>query len=435
MSGQFTAAETDPALTALRRAGASPQLLLHSGRAHSRWARRSLRAAPRAWFRAHAGGLCELVDARDGKPLPAADRLTGHVFSDLAMLLADPQFSGGWLGYLSYDLGRLLEPGKLGPPDGAGSSWPLVELGWCPDMQTFPAPTEWAPPVAPVPAPAPPASWTCNFSDSAYRRAVSKVLDYIAAGDVFQVNLARRLSGSWRGQPRDLFARLAAASPAWYGAYLELPGGRVLCSTSPELFLEVDGDQVTTRPIKGTRPADVDPQELRDSEKDRAELNMIVDLMRNDLGRVCDYGSVRVAEARELESHPTVHHTVATIQGRLHKTKNMVDLLKAALPGGSVTGAPKVRAMQIIDELEPDPRGPYCGCIGYLSADHALLNIAIRTIVLDPSADGGDDQWQASFSVGGGIVADSDPAAELQETTDKAQAMLRALGCDSDAGT
>jgi anthranilate/para-aminobenzoate synthase component I len=194
---------------------------------------------------------------------------------------------------------------------------------------------------------------------------------------------------------------------------------------------------------------------------------MIVDLMRNDLGRVCEYGSVRVDSARAIESHPTIHHGVATVAGRLHPSKDVVDLLKAAFPGGSVTGAPKVRAMQIIDELEPHARGPYCGCIGYLSKDSACLNIAIRTMMLSPApplpkgADrrsgtgferaatvreqtGGDAssstgaeadeeerrRWTADLPVGGGIVADSDPAAEYDETLDKARAMLKALGVE-----
>ena len=252
------------------------------------------------------------------------------------------------------------------------------------------------------------------------------------------MNLAQRFTADFHGTfplaQRSLFRRLASLSPAWYGAYIEtaaespdsLP--RVLCSTSPELFLEAAADgRVITRPIKGTRPAGVDPKELLDSEKDRAELNMIVDLLRNDLGRVCAYGSIRVDEPRVIESHPTVHHGVATISGRLHPSMDLVDLLRAALPGGSITGAPKVRAMQIIDELEPVRRGPYCGCIGWFTQREMCLNIAIRTMLLDPAAE------RVDFSVGGGIVADSSPAGEYDETIDKAQAMLRSLGPKLDA--
>ncbi|MEO0515280.1 MAG: chorismate-binding protein, partial [Planctomycetota bacterium] len=172
--------------------------------------------------------------------------------------------------------------------------------------------------------------------------------------------------------------------------------------------------------------AHVDPDELRDAEKDAAELNMIIDLLRNDLGRVCDYGSVRVTQPRTVESHPTVHHGVATVTGRLHVERSLRHLLRATFPGGSITGAPKVRAMQIIDELEPVARGPYCGAIGYAqleptAATTARLSIAIRTLLIDREA------GRLNFSVGGGIVADSDPAAEYDETLDKAEAMLRAL--------
>ncbi|MHC4994665.1 MAG: anthranilate synthase component I family protein, partial [Planctomycetota bacterium] len=244
--------------------------------------------------------------------------------------------------------------------------------------------------------------------------------------DIFQANLAQRFDTTFVGDPRELFARLATVSPAWYGAYLELPSGRRLLSTSPELFLRVDGRHVTTRPIKGTRPAAGDPNELRRAEKDTAELNMIVDLMRNDLGRVCEYKSVRVTQPRTIESHPTVHHGVATIEGDLHPSMDTVDLLRATLPGGSVTGAPKIRAMQIIDELEGRPRGPYCGAIGTLSRDHSQLNVAIRTLLLEPT-EAGASTYRAAFSAGGGIVADSDPEAEYLETIDKAQAILRAL--------
>ena len=225
---------------------------------------------------------------------------------------------------------------------------------------------------------------------------------------------------------------LARASPAWYGAYFEplpepgYPAPPVVCSASPELFLQLDADgAVTTRPIKGTRPDWVDPERLRDAEKDTAELNMIVDLLRNDLGRVCVYGSVRVAEPRGVETHPGVHHGVATVTGRLGAGRGLADLLRAAFPGGSVTGAPKVRAMQIIEELEPVRRGPYCGAMGLATslggATTARLNIAIRTLLVDPAA------GRLRFSVGGGVVADSDPREEYEETLHKAAALLRAL--------
>jgi para-aminobenzoate synthetase component 1 len=224
--------------------------------------------------------------------------------------------------------------------------------------------------------------------------------------------------------PREVYRDMRWRYPAYFAALLDY-GGRALISNSPELFLKVDADRkVTTRPIKGTRPfAQGMEKQLRESIKDQAELNMIVDLERNDLGRVCEIGSVKVTNPREIESHPTVFHGVATIEGQLRKDVGLVELLRATFPGGSVTGAPKIRAMEIIEELEPVRRGPYCGAIGYLSADGQMqFNIAIRTIIVN--------QGTAYVSVGGGIVADSNPADEYEETLVKARAMLDVLGVD-----
>ena len=192
------------------------------------------------------------------------------------------------------------------------------------------------------------------------------------------------------------------------------------------MFLQLDADAtVQTRPIKGTRPSDGDPDELLRSEKDAAELNMIIDLLRNDLGRVCDYASVRVTQPRTIESHPTVHHGVATVRGTLHRDRGLSHLLRATFPGGSVTGAPKIRAMQIIEQLEPVRRGPYCGAAGLIAFTDgrptARLSLTIRTLLIDRAA------GRVQFSVGGGIVAESDPAAEYQETLDKAAALQAAL--------
>ncbi|MFW5840233.1 MAG: anthranilate synthase component I family protein, partial [Planctomycetota bacterium] len=227
-----------------------------------------------------------------------------------------------------------------------------------------------------------------------------------------------------------IYRCLRRRNPAWYAAYLRLEtpaGPRAICSCSPELFLRVRGRQVITRPIKGTRPrtghAAADrraAEQLLQSGKDNAELAMIIDLLRNDLGRLCRYGSVRVSQARVLEEHPTVYHLVGTVEGELVDGAGPADLLRATFPGGSITGAPKIRAMEIIDELEPHARGPYTGCIGTVSlTGQAEWNIAIRTIVWSPQT--------AWLQVGGGIVADSDPQAELDETLDKARAMLEAI--------
>jgi para-aminobenzoate synthetase component 1 len=257
---------------------------------------------------------------------------------------------------------------------------------------------------------------------------VSRIREYIAAGDVYQVNLAQRFHTPFRGSPLALYRRLRARNPAPFGAYLEFAGAAIT-SISPERFLRLDATTraAEARPIKGTRPRGATPAEdaalaraLSASEKDRAENIMIVDLVRNDLGKVCRPGSVTVPKLFALESHPTVHHLVSTVTGVLAEDRDAFDLLCAAFPGGSVTGAPKIRAMEIIAELERAPRGVYCGAIGYVSNTGAMdFNIPIRTIVL---RDG-----MATFHAGAGIVWDSEPAAEYEETLAKARPMLDAV--------
>ena len=270
---------------------------------------------------------------------------------------------------------------------------------------------------------------TGNFTREGYLAAVRRAKDYIAAGDIFQVNLSQRFEATLAVPPAELYRRLHRANPAPFAAYLALDADAgAVVSSSPERFLRVAGRRVETRPIKGTRPrgasADDDERlavELLASAKDAAELTMIVDLERNDLGRVCDYGSVVVAEHKALEAYASVFHLVSTVEGTLHEGRDLVDLLKATFPGGSITGAPKIRAMEIIDELEPTQRSIYTGSIGYIGLDGtADLNIAIRTILVRGS--------KAFLQVGGGVVADSDPAAEYQETLDKGQRLFEALG-------
>jgi para-aminobenzoate synthetase component 1 len=266
-----------------------------------------------------------------------------------------------------------------------------------------------------------------NFDQPEYLSAVRRAVEYTHAGDCFQVNLSQRLLAPATIAPLELYGRLRERNPAPFAGYFNL-GDFQIASASPERFLHVRPDGfVHTHPIKGTRPRGDSIEEdralireLLDSAKDRAENVMIVDLLRNDLGRVCEYGSVAVAEVCRLETYPTVHHLVSTVQGRLRSGLTAVDLLKAAFPGGSVTGAPKVRAMQIIAELEPTARGAYCGSLGWLGFNGAMdSNILIRTF----TAGGG---W-FQFPVGGGIVADSDPQREYEETLHKAAGLLRAL--------
>ncbi len=267
---------------------------------------------------------------------------------------------------------------------------------------------------------------TSNFSKDGYLRAVRRVIDYIYAGDVFQVNLSQRLLAPARDDAVALYLRLRRCNPAPFAGYFDL-GEFQIVSASPERFLRVADREVETRPIKGTRPRSGDPAvdraaeaELLASEKDRAENVMIVDLMRNDLARVCDAHSVRVGQLCGIEAYEHVLHLVSSVHGRLGDGRTPIDLLRAAFPGGSITGAPKIRAMEIIAELEPTARGAYCGSLGYLGFDGSMdLSILIRTITA------GRGWWQ--FPVGGGIVADSVPEREYEETWHKAEGLLRAL--------
>jgi para-aminobenzoate synthetase component 1 len=267
---------------------------------------------------------------------------------------------------------------------------------------------------------------TSNFDRETYLATIRRAIEYIHAGDCFQVNVAQRLLYPYLAPPLDLYLRLRERNPATFAGYFSL-GDYQIVSASPERFLRVHGGEVETRPIKGTRPRGATPQEddarieeLLRSEKDRAENIMIVDLLRNDLGRVCRYGSVKVEAVCRVETYPFVHHLVSEVRGRLREGLGPVDLLRAAFPGGSVTGAPKIRAMEIIAELEPTARGPYCGSLGYIGFDGTMdTNILIRTFTAGHG-------W-IQFPVGGGIVADSVPEHEYEETWHKAAGLLRAL--------
>ncbi|HLA83818.1 MAG TPA: aminodeoxychorismate synthase component I [Thermoguttaceae bacterium] len=269
-------------------------------------------------------------------------------------------------------------------------------------------------------------SLTSNFSETGFLHAVERVIDYIRAGDVFQVNLAQRLLHPAADDPVSLYLRLRRCNPAPMAGFFDL-GDFQIASASPERFVQVRDRRVETRPIKGTRPRADDPatdraarDELLASEKDRAENVMIVDLLRNDLSRVCDPDSVRVNQLCRLESFRHVHHLVSVVEGRLAESRGPLDLLAASFPGGSVTGAPKVRAMEIIAELEPTARGPYCGSLGYMGLDGSMdLSILIRTITA------GRGWWQAP--VGGGIIAQSDPRREYEETWHKAEGLVQAM--------
>ena len=272
-----------------------------------------------------------------------------------------------------------------------------------------------------------------SFTHRGYLDAVTRVREYIVAGDIFQANVSQRLEAPLRESTWSLYQRLRTLNPAPFSAYLAFEELHVL-SASPERFLRLDAARrVEARPIKGTRPRGIHPahdaalgRALADSAKDRAENLMIVDLLRNDLSRVCAPSSVRVPELFALEHYSTVHHLVSTITGELEDGRDAVDLLTSTFPGGSITGAPKVRAMEIIAELEPSRRGVYCGSIGYISTTGVMdTSIVIRTYQAI-----GDTVY---FSVGGGIVADSDPEQEYRETLDKARALIDALALTAPA--
>ncbi len=283
------------------------------------------------------------------------------------------------------------------------------------------------PPVFPVPGHR---GLVSSFSHHGYLEAVARVREYILAGDIFQANLSQRFEAALTVDAISLYRHLRTLNPAPFAAYFETPQFAIV-SASPERFIRVDAaGNVETRPIKGTTPRGIGPEHdahlgraLTESEKDRAENLMIVDLLRNDLSKACRPGSVRVPELFTLEHYSTVHHLVSTVVGQLADGNDAIDLLRAAFPGGSITGAPKVRAMEIIAELEPSRRGVYCGALGYVSGTGAAdTSIVIRTYLV---RDG-----RAYFSAGGGIVADSEPEAEYHETLDKARALIGALDYD-----
>ncbi len=271
-----------------------------------------------------------------------------------------------------------------------------------------------------------------TFTREAYCAAVARAIEYIRDGDIFEVNLSQRFEADVEASPLGLYARLRDEAPAPFAGYVKLAPDRAVLSASPERFLAVRGSRAVTEPIKGTRPRGADEaadrrlaDELLRSAKDRAELAMIVDLSRNDLGRVAAAGTVRVRQAAELRSFPTVHHLAGVVEAELAPGRGALDAVRAAFPPGSITGAPKVRAMEIIEELEPTRRSVYTGAIGYLGLDgDADLNVAIRTILLDGR--------RATFQAGGAVTAESDPGAEHEETLAKARALARACGVTVD---
>jgi para-aminobenzoate synthetase component 1 len=396
------------------------------------------------------------IRSRGGSVFSARDplELLAEALGERTEPIADLPFAGGAIGYLGYDLGRRFEKvpvravRDIDVPDLAIGlyDWAVVvdhaeqrtrlvaqgrdqrtSVEWDELVQRAHSRAGWR--RAPFHVLSPVQS---NFDRAGYAEAFTRVQRHIRAGDCYQINLTQRFQARVQGDPWEAYLNLRTTNPAPYSAYLDLPFGQVL-SSSPESFLTLRGDRVETKPIKGTRPRSADPEHdralaraLHASAKDRAENVMIVDLLRNDLGKVCAPGSIRAEPLFEIESFASVHHLVSTVRGRLAPRSRAVDVIRACFPGGSITGAPKLRAMQIIESLEPHRRSVYCGCIGYLGFDGDMaLNIAIRTLLRS-----GD--WIYAWA-GGGIVADSEVESEYQESLDKAAALLSVLKTESAA--
>ncbi|WP_421326277.1 aminodeoxychorismate synthase component I [Aeromonas veronii] len=377
-------------------------------------------------------------------PLALLAHTQQQLLGELDLCATHLPFIGGALGLFGYDLGRRFErlpvqaAADIAVPDMAvgiydwallrnvaTGDWQLVHWGdeaglanrltWLEQQQAKPAP-----------AFALQGTWQSNMSRAEYGEKFARIQEYLAAGDCYQINLTQRFSAPYQGDEWQAYCLLATANKAPFSAFIRLPESALL-SLSPERFLLLDGRHIETKPIKGTRPRHPDPatdrqvaRELAQADKDRSENLMIVDLLRNDIGRVSRPGSVSVPHLFAVESFPAVHHLVSTIHGELDERWQGVDLLRACFPGGSITGAPKIRAMEIIEELEPQRRNAYCGSIGYLSQHGRMdTSICIRTLIAEA---GRLHCW-----AGGGIIADSDADSEYQETYDKVARILPPL--------
>lgn len=368
-----------------------------------------------------------------------------------------PPFQGGAAGLFGYDLARRIE--KLPALAAADSAVPDMAVGLYNQLFSFDhrknqgwhivhAESEadakawhtWLNrlmienPSVPRQTPQP-LAWQSDHTKRTYAESVRRVLDYIRAGDIFQANLSQQFEAALPPgfNPFAHYCRLREINPAPFAAYMNL-GAMAVSSASPERFLKVSGRKVETRPIKGTRPSHDDPHidmlyrnDLQNNEKDRAENAMIVDLLRNDLSKVCEDHSVDVPELCAVESYPGLHHLVSAVTATLRADQSGADLMRACFPGGSITGCPKIRAMEIIEELEARRRGPYCGSIGFIGYDGAMdSSILIRTLVYE--------NGRVSFHVGGGVVADSDPEREYRETLDKARLLFKSFTGEEPAG-
>ncbi|MFC3607000.1 aminodeoxychorismate synthase component I [Stutzerimonas tarimensis] len=407
-------------------------------------------AADRGRFDLMSAWPMEILQPGDGESGSAFfQRLRGALTRlGHAEVEAELPFAGGLIGMLDYEFGRRLERiGKAADPDPALPCACFGLYGWAliTDHQRQTSQLVFHPSLAPAERDGLARLFAGSARDEGaeasfrlkapfspdqpperYRLAIERIQDYIRAGDCYQVNYTQRFRAPCEGDPWQAYRALRAACPTPFAGYMQV-GDAVIASLSPERFLQVRAGQVETRPIKGTRPRGKDEasdaaeaQALLDSPKDRAENLMIVDLLRNDLGRSCRIGSIRVPELFALETYPNVHHLVSSVVGTLDDGKDALDLLGGSFPGGSITGAPKIRAMQIIDELEPCSRSIYCGSLLYLDVRGEMdSSIAIRTLLIQ---DG-----QASCWGGGGIVMDSEWEAEYRESITKVRVLMETL--------
>jgi para-aminobenzoate synthetase component 1 len=387
-------------------------------------------------------------------PLSLVKEVQQKLFNDIKIDSNHLPFSGGSLGYFSYDLGRRFEV----LPNQTEQDVDLAEMAiglylqaiifdhktqqfWlvCPDHkrekltrylnELLASETDHCRTKEEFSLTN---DWQSNMSKASYDEKFQQVQHYLLSGDCYQINLAQRFSAKYRGNEFDAYCALRETNKAPFSAFLRFENASVL-SISPERFLQKIGTKVQSKPIKGTKPrsknAQIDQQNLIDltlSEKDRAENLMIVDLLRNDISKVCIPGSVKVPKLFDIESFPAVHHLVSTVEGELAKAYQATDLLAASFPGGSITGAPKIRAMEIIDELEPHQRSIYCGSIGYISACGNMdTNITIRTLLCEKNT--ATKQKKIYCWAGGGVVADSKVDCEYQETFDKVNKILPVL--------
>jgi len=430
-------------------------MFLDSAMAHPQLGRWSyVMADPFGRFRVEKGVPLWNGEHEHGTPLEALrSRLKAYAQPRLSV---EPAFQGGAAGYLAYEAGRLFDrfpTAQAEPSEGPEIDFGFYDVVLAFDLvakRAFVISTGWpeaepaarlhrarerledvtqrlSAPLAPLGAAPTTEDWTSNFDAERYAKAVAQVIDYIRAGDIFQANFTQAFRASiGKADPLAFYDRLRHANPATFAALI-VNADRTIASSSPERFVRLQGAEVETRPIKGTVPRSVEPtldafrgRELTASEKDRAENVMIVDLLRNDLSRVCRPGTVKVPRLCGLETYANVHHLVSVVTGELRDGHDGLDLIAASFPGGSITGAPKIRAMEIIHELEAQPRGVYCGSIGYIGFDGTMdFNIAIRTVTVE--------KGEASFGVGGGITTLSVPADEHAESLTKAERLFRAF--------